>query len=71
MEELDSDQQLLRCGSSVATRDIVQFVELRKFVRGNSWDKEMLAKEVLYEIPNQVVEWMTKRGVKPLPKPSS
>ena len=71
MEELDSDKQLMRCGSSVATRDIVQFVELRKFVRGNTWDKEMLAKEVLFEIPHQLVDWMTKHGVKPLPKPTS
>jgi hypothetical protein len=36
----------------VAARDIVQFVELRKFLkRGNTWDKEDLAKEVLFEIP--------------------
>ena len=70
MEELDSDKQLLRAGSRVAARDIVQFVELRKFVRGNTWDKEMLAKEVLYEIPNQLVHWMTQRKIQPLPKPS-
>jgi hypothetical protein len=70
MEELDSDKQLLRAGSHVAARDIVQFVELRKFVRGNTWDKEMLAKEVLYEIPNQLVQWMTQRKIKPLPKPT-
>ena len=31
----------------VAARDIVQFVELRKFLeRGNTWNKEMLAKHV-------------------------
>ena len=70
MEALDSDDGLLRSGQLVATRDIVQFVELRKFIRGHTWDKEMLAKEVLYEIPNQVVGWMTTRGIKPLPKPS-
>ena len=70
MEELDSDKQLLRVGGSVAARDIVQFVELRKFVRANTWDKEMLAKEVLHEIPNQLVSWMTQRGIKPLPQRS-
>jgi hypothetical protein len=42
--------RLLRCGNLIAKRDIVQFVELRKFlvpgVRGEppSWSKELLAK---------------------------
>lgn len=70
MEELDSDKNLLRAGSHVASRDIVQFVELRRFVRNGTWDKEMLAKEVLHEIPNQLVSWMTTRGIKPLPRPT-
>ena len=30
----------------------------------------MLAKEVLHEIPNQLVSWMTQRGIKPLPQRS-
>ena len=39
-------------GEDVASRDIVQFVELRKFLsKGMAWDKEALAKEVLFEIP--------------------
>jgi Copine len=55
METLDCDKGLLSSGNMVAARDIVQFVELRKFVRpGQVWDKEMLAKQVLAEIPNQV-----------------
>ena len=29
------------------------------------WNKEALAKEVLAEVPNQVVSWMTKRNIKP------
>ncbi len=55
MNTLDCDKGLLSSGNMVAARDIVQFVELRKFVLpGQIWDKEMLAKQVLAEIPNQV-----------------
>ena len=51
----------------MAARDIVQFVEMRKFLISNGmWDQEGLAKEVLAEVPNQVVKWMTLRGIKPL-----
>lgn len=67
MEELDCDGKLMRSHGRVAARDIVQFVEMRKFVgRDGRWNKEMLAKEVLAEIPNQVVGWMKIRGVKPV-----
>ena len=30
-----------------------------------SWNKEALGKEVLAEVPKQLVAWMTKRGIKP------
>lgn len=67
MEYLDSDKAMLRSGGRVASRDIVQFVELRKFVNpGGRWNKEMLAKSVLAEVPKQLVDWMTIRGVKPV-----
>ena len=57
---------LLRSQMGTAARDIVQFVEMRKFrYPDGSWDRETLAKEVLAEIPNQVVKWMTIRGIKP------
>ena len=66
MDALDSDGSLLRAGGRVASRDIVQFVELRKFLTSDgNWNKEGLAKEVLAEIPKQLVSWMTKRGIKP------
>ena len=72
MEALDSDDNLLRANGSVASRDIVQFVEVRKFIMNHgagraaaTWNKEALAKEVLAELPNQVVSWMTKRNIKP------
>jgi len=66
MERLDGDNQALRSGGVKAARDIVQFVELRKFVTGpHSWNKEALAKEVLAEIPDQLVKWMMSKGIMP------
>ena len=67
MEGLDSDKGLLRSQRGTACRDIVQFVEMRRFrYSDGSWDREGLAREVLAEVPNQVVKWMTLRGIKPL-----
>jgi hypothetical protein len=67
MEGLDSDKGLLRSQMGTAARDIVQFVEMRRCrYSDGSWDREGLAKEVLAEVPNQVVKWMTLRGIKPL-----
>ena len=66
MEALDSDKQALKSGQDAASRDIVQFVELRKFFVAQSYNRERLAQQVLAEVPKQLVSWMTKRGVKPL-----
>merc|ERR1711862_100501 len=52
MDELDSDDQLLTHNGQIAKRDIVQFVEMQKFVMGSTWSKEALAQEVLAEIPD-------------------
>jgi len=66
MDDLDSDESLLRSGSMVAKRDIVQFVELRKFLQGNGgWSKHLLAKEVLAEIPGQLLSYMNSKGYAP------
>jgi len=66
MEELDGDQKRLSAGGRSASRDIVQFVELRRFLSpGNAWSKELLAKEVLAEVPQQFVTWMKARGILP------
>ena len=66
MEELDGDQKRLSAGGRSASRDIVQFVELRRFLSpGNVWSKELLAKEVLAEVPQQFVTWMKARGILP------
>jgi len=72
MEELDGDTKKLSAFGKTASRDIVQFVELRKFVgQGNFWNKELLAKDVLAEIPQQFVGWMKAHGITPktVPKP--
>lgn len=65
MDALDSDDKLLRSGGMVAKRDIVQFVEMRKFVSGGSWNKELLAKAVLAEIPKQLSTYMRMQSLKP------
>jgi hypothetical protein len=66
MEALDSDDKLLQLNRVKAVRDIVQFVELRKFIGpGGAWDKELLAKDVLAEVPTQVTDWMKMNGIKP------
>ena len=66
MEELDCDEGLLTLNHAKAVRDIVQFVELRKFIGPmNTWDKDLLAKDVLAEVPSQVTEWMRMKGIKP------
>ena len=68
MVELDSDDAALNLGSSVARRDIVQFVPFRKFQ--GDFASESLAKEVLAELPGQVTEYMSWKGIKPLARAS-
>lgn len=60
MEELDSDDHLLRDDNGrECVRDIVQFVNLKKTInQGN------LAEEVLREIPEQVCLHMERIGFK-------
>jgi len=70
MDELDSDDQLLAHNGQTAKRDIVQFVEMQKFVSGGgsryaTWNKELLAREVLFEIPEQLVSYMRAKNFKP------
>lgn len=66
MEALDCDDGLLKLNHAKAVRDIVQFVELRKFIGPmGTWDKDLLAKDVLAEVPTQVTGWMRMKGIKP------
>mmetsp|Transcript_7303 Transcript_7303/g.10878 ORF Transcript_7303/g.10878 Transcript_7303/m.10878 type:complete len:600 (-) Transcript_7303:107-1906(-) len=63
MNILDGDEKGLvdRNGKKWA-RDIVQFVPLNKFKNA---DTRLLAKEVLAEVPRQVVDYMTMKGILP------
>jgi len=64
MNELDADEGRLRWGQHYADRDIVQFVPFREF---KAQSPAFLAKHVLAEIPKQVQEYFTKRGLAPMP----
>ena len=67
MNALDSDDRLLRSGGLVAKRDIVQFVEMKQFVLGGgTWNKELLARSVLAEVPNQLASYMKMQSFNPL-----
>ena len=66
MDILDGDKSILEYRGQKAQRDIVQFVEMRKFLtEQGGWNKEMLAKDVLAEIPGQVTDCMKQRGFMP------
>jgi hypothetical protein len=72
MDDLDSDDALLSIDGRKALRDIVQFVSLNRFLsKDGSWvhSQAELAREVLYEIPEQIVGYMKQKGFKPQ-KPS-
>jgi hypothetical protein len=54
MVELDSDERLLSYNNQTAVRDIVQFVPFNEV---SQHGPEALAKEVLAEIPAQVMQY--------------
>ncbi|ESN89898.1 hypothetical protein HELRODRAFT_91226 [Helobdella robusta] len=63
MDRLDSDDGLLRDQwGGVAQRDIVQFVPFRNFERAS---QEALAKQVLAELPDQVVSYYQANKIEP------
>ncbi|OUM69704.1 hypothetical protein PIROE2DRAFT_2340 [Piromyces sp. E2] len=63
MNELDADEVPLRDGNVVMNRDIVQFVPYRVVNAAN--DPKVLAKQVLYEIPEQFISYMKQNNIKP------
>ncbi|XP_026535907.1 copine-2 isoform X1 [Notechis scutatus] len=64
MEFLDADNRMLRSYTGEeAVRDIVQFVPFRDF---RSAPKETLAKAVLAELPQQVVQFFKHQNLPPL-----
>ncbi|KAL8165482.1 UNVERIFIED_CONTAM: Copine-4 [Gekko kuhli] len=71
MQMLDGDDGILRSpkGEPVL-RDIVQFVPFRNFKHATFSEKHeaspaALAKSVLAEVPNQVVDYYNGKGIKP------
>ena len=60
METLDGDEGLYNSQGIKAARDLVQFVPFRNYEKNH----EMLASEVLKEIPDQLVEYMSRMGIK-------
>uniref|UniRef100_A0AC34RA23 C2 domain-containing protein n=1 Tax=Panagrolaimus sp. JU765 TaxID=591449 RepID=A0AC34RA23_9BILA len=75
MDELDSDDEVLTVNGRTAKRDIVQFVPFRRFMKKNTvmsaYEQErlqyLLAKEVLAEVPGQVVAYMKSNSIAPRP----
>lgn len=68
MDELDSDDVRLTVDGRYAERDIVQFVPLNRFLSKTGPyvnSQADLAKEVLYEIPEQLTGFMKSRGYRP------
>ncbi|ORX76492.1 Copine-domain-containing protein [Anaeromyces robustus] len=63
MNELDADEVPLRDGTTVMNRDIVQFVPYRAVNAAN--DPKVLAKQVLYEIPEQFISYMKQNNIAP------
>lgn len=70
MDELDADVVPLTYNGITASRDIVQFVPFRNFQKMSNirLAKAYLAKEVLAEIPDQVVGFMKSRNIAPPPR---
>lgn len=74
MEELDADNRGLSVQGQYAQRDIVQFVPMRDFqLTGMSWQQSQarLAKEVLAEIPTQLVTYMKRNSIAPRAPPTA
>lgn len=67
MNELDSDDGPLEQDGKKSVRDIVQFVSLRNYLRpdGVITNQGDLARDVLYEIPDQVESYFKLHGLKP------
>ncbi|NXL39505.1 CPNE9 protein, partial [Glaucidium brasilianum] len=68
MEELDGDEVRVSFRGRYAERDIVQFVPFRDYVddSGNQvLSMARLAKDVLAEIPEQLLSYMKTRDIKP------
>uniref|UniRef100_A0A8C6QYY6 Copine-5 n=1 Tax=Nannospalax galili TaxID=1026970 RepID=A0A8C6QYY6_NANGA len=73
MVELDGDDVRISSRGKLAERDIVQFVPFRDYVdrTGNHvLSMARLARDVLAEIPDQLVSYMKAQGIRPRPPPT-
>lgn len=66
MDKLDGDEEALYSETHrrYAAADIVQFVPFNDFKHNPT----LLAKETLNELPGQLISYMRKRGISPLPR---
>uniref|UniRef100_A0A8C4HF37 Copine Va n=1 Tax=Dicentrarchus labrax TaxID=13489 RepID=A0A8C4HF37_DICLA len=74
MVELDGDDIRISSRGKLAERDIVQFVPFRDYMdrTGNHvLSMARLAKDVLAEIPDQLISYMKSRAIKPNPSSES
>uniref|UniRef100_H0WBM1 Copine-5 n=1 Tax=Cavia porcellus TaxID=10141 RepID=H0WBM1_CAVPO len=74
MVELDGDDVRISSRGKLAERDIVQFVPFRDYVdrTGNHvLSMARLARDVLAEIPDQLVSYMKAQGIRPRPAPAA
>ncbi|XP_019522977.1 PREDICTED: copine-5 isoform X2 [Hipposideros armiger] len=74
MVELDGDDVRISSRGKLAERDIVQFVPFRDYVdrTGNHvLSMARLARDVLAEIPDQLVSYMKAQGIRPRPPPEA
>ncbi|KAG8512028.1 Copine-5 [Galemys pyrenaicus] len=74
MVELDGDDVRISSRGKLAERDIVQFVPFRDYVdrTGNHvLSMARLARDVLAEIPDQLVSYMKAQGIRPRPPPTA
>nr|KAF6362698.1 copine 5 [Pipistrellus kuhlii] len=74
MVELDGDEVRISSRGKLAERDIVQFVPFRDYVdrTGNHvLSMARLARDVLAEIPDQLVSYMKAKGIRPQPPPEA
>lgn len=72
MEALDGDKHRLSYGGRTASRDIVQFVSLMEQTRGKSHVEgvEAMSRELLAEIPGQLLSYFMSRNITPNPRPN-
>jgi hypothetical protein len=68
MHRLDSDDSVLKSSKGQpAMRDIVQFVRFKDFVTSQGGENiSGLAEDVLREMPDQIVNYMLSKNIKPL-----